>query len=177
MNISWINKMIETPLFVSKHGSECPIAVGVNVNAFDGNSKIGMKVNWEGVLFVKWISQGSIVEYKLPESASKISAYPTPDMEKMVVIKFGEKVETPNNAVVLNDRGEEIFTPQIPIRISKEKWLPKGELYCFMQSGWSEYQDHIFFFLSIADTDWVETRYFNYKTMEWDLERYETWRL
>jgi hypothetical protein len=98
-------------------------------------------------------------------------------MEKMIVVKFGENSGAPNNSVILNDEGKEIFIPEIPERISSEIWLPRGDLYCFMQSGWCDYDNHIFFYLSIADTDWVETRYFNYMTMKWDDERYETWRL
>lgn len=169
--------MIEKPVFISRSGTVCPINLGVGVSAFDGDSKIGMHVNWEGVVCVKWSNNGAEYEYSAPGEKDTISAYPTPDMEKMVVVKLGENSGAPNNAVVLSDEAEVIVPLQLPQRISKEKWLPRGGLYCFMQSGWCEYEDHIFFYLSIADTDWVETRYFNYKTMTWDNERYETWRL
>lgn len=151
--------------------------MGIGVNAFEGNSKISMRVNWEGVVCVKWSNNGVDFEYRAPDNGDTISAYPTPDMKKMIVVKFGEKSGVPNNAVVLNDKAELMQPLYLPSRISTEKWLPRGELYSFMQSGWCEYEDHIFFYLSIADTDWVETRYFNYKTMAWDNERYETWRL
>lgn len=169
--------MIENPIYISRSGTECNIALGVDVSHFDGDSNIGLQVASERLYAVRWmICEKNIRYYPVESGINAISAYPTPDMQKMVIVKFGKNSGSPTNAIILNDRAEVIFTPQLPKRISKEKWLPKGDLYFFIQSGWCDHQDHIFFYLSIDNTDWVETRYFNYKTMTWNEERYETWR-
>lgn len=166
--------MISNPYFISKNGNECPINMGVRVSAFGGDLKNALKVSYEGVVSVKWLKNSVPYEY----SHERMHAYPTPDMEKMVVLLFGEAAELPKNALILNDQAQIVFKPEMPQRLSKkDKWLPKGELDYFEGCGWSKYDDYLYFDFPINETDWRETRFFNYKTMEWDNERYETWRL
>lgn len=166
--------MIENPVYVSRSEKTAPVNLGINVDPFNRKDSHCSQVWYDGIVGIKWESNKCEHHFLF----KRLFAYPTPDMERMVVLLFSEEAEYPNNAIFLNDIGEITYRPQIPIRLSKkDKWLPKGELEFFAGCGWSQYDDYLYFYFPIGESDWRETRFFNYKTMEWDNERYESWRL
>lgn len=169
--------MIKNPHYISKTGKTIPIVLGKKVDPFNRKDPLCSQVWYEGIVGVRWEDEKSVIQFS-PLNIKAIDAYPTPDMKNFVVLLYGENAGYPNNAIFLNDKGDTIVRPSVPERLSKkDKWLPKGDLEYFDGCGWSQYDDYLYFYFPIGESDFRETRFFNYRTMEWNLERYETWRL
>ena len=167
--------MIEKPFFISRLESEGPINLGVGVDAFLFAKNI---IN-EKVVALRWDKQKRQVLYRASNFVDSITAYPTPDMNFMVILKFGPEKYLPSNALLLNDDGDEISALELPPRISKEKWLPKCStpLSSFQWCSWCNMPDHMEFVAAIGETDWFEMRCWNFKTQTWNVDKYDTGRL
>lgn len=169
--------MIDNPQYISKSGRTAPINLGINADPYNRDNELCSSVWYEGIVGVQWEKEGNVI--KLLESGIKLlKAYPTPDMQKMAIILYGDLVKYPENAIFVDDNAKTIFKPKIPERLSKkDKWLPKGTLDYFDGCGWSKLRNCMYFDFPIADSDFRETRFFDCAQMTWDLEQYETWRL
>lgn len=169
--------MIDNPQYISKSGRTAPINLGINVDPYNRENELCSSVWYEGIIGVQWEKSGTVIKVLKGEMAL-IKAYPTPDMLNMVVISYGTFSEHSENAAFLNDEAQVIFRPKLPDRLSKkDKWLPKGSFAYFDGCGWSKLQNCMYFDFPIEGSDFIETRFFNCKQMEWEEGQYEIWRL
>jgi len=102
---------IKLPMYISKSGKSAPINLGVDVDPWNRENENCSDVWYEGVIGVAWTYQGQEFSFFSPEKEGhreKIMAYPTPDMQYMVVVyeEPTENIVRPDNAVVLNAKGE-----------------------------------------------------------------------
>jgi|GEM_PF-6471632 len=166
--------MIDHPYIISKKGTEGPLNLGVGASAY----LYAGDAFHDGPIAASWTKNNKPIIYRSPGSINEINPYPTPDMEYMVVIKYGPWNGARSNAVLVNDEGEEIFTLDLPKRLAKEEWAPKNcGLEYFRWCSWCKDPDMMEFVAAIGETDWVEFRYWNYKTRQWDEEKYTLARL
>lgn len=151
--------MIEKLTYIARNGMETEVNLGAGVNPF-GKAN-GPEVNSHGTIGVKWRASGVerhilVMPKDGREKGRTISAYPTKDMNYLIVVYFSDKaVEAPNNAEVFDEYGDRV------VRLMS----PDSERYSqFTQPTWSGTGDD-------AMTICLEVKSEQYDGYQWIEER------
>ncbi|MGV8834575.1 hypothetical protein [Cellvibrio sp.] len=167
--------MIKFPKYISENGSMCHINLGVDVDHY-GDGPEATKFSNERIKKISWMCDADVVELDFSKSANKIYAYPTQDMQYMVVLLIGMPEWDSQNCVFYDEKGTEVFRPSLPeLKMWSKPEISKSD-FRFGAVNWTEREDYLEFWVDrIYEKrldDFFEIRFFNYKTLTWDEENW-----
>lgn len=163
--------MIEHFQYFTEDGISLILNLGLNVYVFEGNAEsLISKFYKDQSKGVKWVNKTQhITKF---ETGYKIYGYPTPDLQKVVVLYPQEHVKypSPNNAVIYNAEGSiymQLRAPNLISDLAKKSRLKPFGLY-FDQVSWAkDSKDDIVISMMIGfNRDWREERVLNPETGE-----------